>query len=114
MKQLPAVAVFLAATLYGQTARNVVLSWEDTRNPAGTTYSIWRANCGTTPSAFTLVASSISTKEYTNAAVPAGTYCYGVMAVYGGRQSELSNIARVSVPSTNVTLAPTTVKTVIE
>lgn len=112
--KLTGAAIFLAAGLCGQTPRNVVLTWEDTRNPAGTTYSIWRANCGTTPSAFTLVASSITTKGYTNTAVPAGTYCYGVMAVYGGRQSDLSNIARVSVPGTNVTLAPTTVKTVIE
>lgn len=70
------------------SAHNAILTWQDTVNPAGTTYNVYRAS-GTcaSPSTFTLIASGIMAHTYTDIGVPPGNYCYQVTAVNGGLES---------------------------
>jgi fibronectin type 3 domain-containing protein len=102
------LALVLACSAFAQASqRQVILTWEDALNPAGTTYSIYRAQgqCATA-TAFTRLASAITPKTYTDTANP-GQYCYQVTAVLNAVESDPSNNAEAKVkpaPPTKLTV----------
>lgn len=89
----------LAPTL-AQTTHSVTLNWQDTLNPAGTTYSVYRAQglCSGTPT-FSKIASAVTGKTYKDETVTPGNYCYQVTATANGMESAASNSALAPVPS---------------
>jgi len=92
--------LFLSLGLFAQTTHKVTLNWTDTRNPVGTTYSVYRAPglCSGTPT-FAKIASSVTAKTYEDATVQPGNYCYAVTATLNGMESAQSNQALAPVPS---------------
>jgi fibronectin type 3 domain-containing protein len=82
------------------TQRIVDLAWEDTRNPSGTTYSVYRATglCSGTPS-WSKIATALTVKTYEDSTVQPGNYCYQVTATFSGVESAPSNTAAAPVPS---------------
>lgn len=93
------LAFLLVLTGHGQTSnRSVVLNWVDTTNPAGVTYSVYRAPtaCTGTP-AFVRITSGVIPKTFTDANVPYGAYCYVVTATGGGQESGYSPTAGTAV-----------------
>lgn len=90
---------------------SVTLNWEDTLNPSGTTYSVYRATglCSGTP-AFNKLASAVAVKTYVDLTVNPGNYCYYVTASYNGVESGPSNSALAPVPSWAPTKLSVTVK----
>lgn len=95
-KYLLVAILALAAILAAQTplGRTVVLAWDDDRNPAGTSYTIYRATglCSGTP-AFSVIANGITERTYEDQGVMPGNYCYTVTALYAGMESAQSNAA---------------------
>ena len=85
--------------LQAQTPHSVTLTWDDTLNPSGTTYNIYRAVglCSGAP-AFSKIAAAIATKTYTDTSVTSGDYCYEVTATLNGTESAPSNTALAPVP----------------
>lgn len=73
--------------------RTVTLTWTDTQNPTGTTYSVKRATglCSGTPT-FSTVATAVTTKTYSEP-VAVGNYCYVVTSILGAIESAPSNSA---------------------
>jgi len=100
MKLLLALVFVFASLTFGQTTHKVTLTWADLLNPAGTTYSVYRATglCSGTP-VFSKIASAIAVKTYEDSTVTAGNYCYTVTATSGGMESAPSNTALANVPS---------------
>jgi hypothetical protein len=100
--------IALVCPAFAQSAtRQVVLTWEDLLNPAGTTYSIYRANgqCATA-TGFTRLASGATLKTHTDTANP-GQYCYYVTATQNGAESDPSLPAEAKVkpaPPTKLTV----------
>lgn len=94
------VLALLATSLFAQTTHSVTLTWTDTLNPAGTTYSVYRATglCSGTP-AFSKIASALTVKTYLDTTVIAGNYCYTATATAGGMESAPSNTSLAPVPS---------------
>lgn len=88
----------LPAPATAQTPHQVSLSWNDTSNPSGTTYTVYRSAgpCSTTPT-WTKVASGVATLTYPDKTVTAGVYCYEVTANAGGLESSPSNTAPATV-----------------
>lgn len=88
MKTIIALVLFAAAAM-AQTTRSVTLNWTDTRNPAGTTYNVFKAPaaCSANPTNFVRLASGIAVKTYLDSGVPVGSYCYYVTAVYNAMES---------------------------
>ena len=109
MKGMKTLILFLfsAAAALAQS-HTVTLTWTDTVNPTGTTYSAWRQTgacpqlAPTTTTGFTqLNAAAITIKSYADSTVTAGaTYCYVVTATAagGGTASGPSNDAQAIVP----------------
>ena len=90
-----AMAGLFAFSLFAQPAtRTVTLSWADTVNPVGTTYSIYRAPglCSGTPT-FAKVATGLTAKTYQDTAVAPGNYCYTATATLNGIESPQSTSA---------------------
>jgi hypothetical protein len=89
-----------ALSLAAQAPRSVTLTWTDTQNPAGTTYSVYRAtgSCSGTPvfSPVPLV-SGVATKTYQDTTVTVGIYCYRVTATQNAIESGPSPTAGASV-----------------
>lgn len=95
------IILFLAALLLpAQTTHKVTLTWQDTLNPAGTTYSVYRATglCSGTPT-FSKIASALTAKTYDDTTVQPGPYCFMVTATFNGMESAPSNSAPAQVPS---------------
>ena len=93
--------VFLPVTVWAQAPQHSVdLSWVDTSNPAGTTYSVYRVTglCSGAP-VFNKLITGVTTKTYTDTTVIPGNYCYQVTASFNGVESAPSNAAPASVPS---------------
>jgi ABC-type spermidine/putrescine transport system permease subunit II len=91
-----AILLLFATPLLAQTAHSVKLTWNDTVNPSGTTYNVYRASaaCSTNPTLTKITASPISAMTYTDASVVNGTtYCFAVTAVGPGGESAFSNEA---------------------
>jgi len=91
---------FWASVLMAQTQHSVTVSWTDVLNPAGTTYSVYRATglCSGTPT-FSKIASALTVKTYLDSTVIPGNYCYAATASVNGMESAQSNTAGVAVPS---------------
>jgi len=91
------ICLLFGFSLLAQNQRTVVLTWEDTRNPAGTTYSVFRATglCSGTPT-FSKIATAVTQKTYSDTGVTIGNnYCYTVAAALNGVESAQSNQAPV-------------------
>lgn len=91
----------LASLSYAQTDTHAAtLTWQDSRNPTGTTYNVYRADglCSGTPS-WSKIASAVTAKTYEDTTVQPGNYCYTVTAVLNGMESAQSNWALAPVPS---------------
>src|SRR5262245_17901717 len=85
---IAALLAFAAILLFAQTPHTVDLAWTDTANPAGTTYSVWRAPGACSPSSvFTRITSALTAKTYQDSNVPVGNYCYYVTATLSGNES---------------------------
>lgn len=86
------LVILFALALQGQvTTRTVTLSWADTVNPAGTTYSVYRAPglCSGTPT-FAKIATGLTVKTYQDTPIAPGTYCYAATATLSGIESAQS------------------------
>jgi fibronectin type 3 domain-containing protein len=95
------ILLFLAVAALAQTStHSATLAWTDTSNPAGTTYSVYRASglCSASPT-FTKIASAVAVKTYVDTTVQPGAYCYQVTAIFGGVESGPSNQAGAPVPT---------------
>ena len=79
-------------------AKTVSLAWEDARNPAGVSYSVYRSNstCSTT-SLFVKVA-TVPAKSYEDKNLAPGAYCYRVTAILNSLESLPSNSVDVTIP----------------
>lgn len=86
---------------YAQAAtHSATLTWNDTVNPAGTSYSVYRATglCSGAP-VFSKIASALTVKTYIDTTVTSGNYCYQVTATSIGMESGPSNQAPAAIPS---------------
>lgn len=96
------LALFLCigSVTQAQTTHKATLTWTDSLNPAGVTYTVLRSPglCSGTPS-FTVLASAVTTLTYTDTTVTPGNYCYEVEASVGGVLSAPSNTALAPVPA---------------
>ena len=70
----------------------VTLTWVDTQNPAGVTYTVYRTIglCSGTPT-FSKLATAVTVKTYADRTVTPGNYCYEVTATVNGAESVPSN-----------------------
>jgi hypothetical protein len=94
------LSILLATCAIAQQTHSVTLNWVDTANPAGTTYSIYRATglCSGTP-VWSKLATGITVKTYKDDAVAPGNYCYTSTASYNGMESAQSVTASAAVPA---------------
>lgn len=112
MRKLLAGALLLCTGLFAQNNQHkVTLTWQDTLNPAGTTYSVYRSTglCSGTPT-FSKLAASVTVKTYDDTTVQPGNYCYVVTASLNGMESPQSNTALAPVPS----FAPTQLSVTVQ
>ena len=101
MKKLAFIfLLFFAVPCFGQSTHKVTLTWTDSLNPSGVTYTVYRATglCSGTPS-FSKLASGLSTLTYVDSTVTPGNYCYQVTATVAGIESAPSNSALAPVPA---------------
>lgn len=105
------VITLFGQSLPGQTSHSATLTWTDTANPVGTTYSVYRATglCSGTPT-FSKLATAVASKTYLDSTVSPGNYCYQVTATFSGVESAPSNSAAAAVPS----FAPTTLAVTVQ
>ena len=98
----PSLLLLLAfAVAFAQTQQHsVTLTWQDTANPSGTTYTVYRATglCSGTPT-FSKLATAVSAKTYLDTTVQPGNYCYQVTATANSVESAPSNSSLAPVPS---------------
>ncbi len=88
------LSLALSACAQTPATRTVTLTWVDTVNPAGTTYTIYKSSNPTaqTPT-FAVLASGVTAKSYVDAGVVPGLYRYYVKAVFNNSESVPSNSA---------------------
>lgn len=81
-----------AAGLRSTVPTTGVLAWQDTANPVGTTYNVYRSS-GTcaSPGGFALVTSGVTAMTYSDGPLSPGRYCWQVTATSGGLASLPSN-----------------------
>lgn len=93
------IAIFLVLQAYGQ-AHKVTLTWQDSKNPSGTTYSVYRAPglCSGSP-VFAKIATGVAAKTFEDSTVQPGNYCYAVTATFNGVESAQSNTTQAPVPA---------------
>lgn len=79
---------------------SATLTWTDSTNPAGTTYSVYRATglCSGTPT-WSKIASAITEKTYVDSTVQPGNWCFAITATLNGMESPQSNTASAAVPT---------------
>lgn len=95
MIKLLLIFVLLSGLGYG---RDVVLTWEDTKNPSGTTWNVYRANSECGPAVvFAVIAQGLTEKTFTDIDREPGTYCYAATAVFNNVESPQSNESEVVV-----------------
>jgi hypothetical protein len=89
----------LGAAAQTQT-HSVTLTWQDTLNPTGTTYSVYRSTglCSGSPT-FSKLAAAVTDKKFEDTTVQPGNYCYQVTAALNGMESAPSNTAHAPVPT---------------
>ena len=95
-----AFALFGIGIALAQSTHSATLTWQDTLNPAGTTYNVYRATglCSGTPT-FAKIATGLTVKTYLDSTVTPGNYCYQVTATFNAIESAPSNSAPAAVPS---------------
>lgn len=93
------IALFALAASAQTPTRSVTLTWTDASNPVGTTYNIFKAPspCATNPTNFARIATGVAVKNYLDAPVSIGSYCYYVTAVYAASESARSQQAPADV-----------------
>jgi len=109
---LAALLLLLAGvTAQAQTTHSVTLTWADTLNPTGTTYSVYRATglCSGTP-VFSKLATAVTVLTYKDTTVTPGNYCYTVTATVNGVESAQALPTNPQVPSFVVTNLAATVQ----
>ena len=77
------IAILVAFATAQAATHSATLTWSDTQNPSGTTYTIYRATglCSGTPT-FAMLAAGVTVMNYVDTTVTTGNYCYGVEAVF--------------------------------
>ena len=92
--------LLLAVSGFAQTTHSVTLTWLDSLNPAGTTYSVYRASglCSGTPS-FAKLITGLSAKTFQDTTVTPGPFCYTVTAVVNGVESAQATPVNPTVPA---------------
>ncbi len=104
MKKLVAILLLLMTLPIlsaAQTAHSVTLNWADARNPANTTYNVYRfvGPCANTPfTSFTKLVTGLTVKNYTDGTVNPGNNCFYVTA-FNVKESDPSNTALAPVPA---------------
>jgi hypothetical protein len=100
IRKLILAVLLFALPLAAQTTHKVTLAWVDGLNPAGVTYTVYRATglCSGTPT-FSTLATGVTVLTYTDATVTPGNYCYQVTATVNGVQSAPSNSVLAPVPA---------------
>lgn len=85
----------------GPDQHSVTLTWVDTRNPTGTTYTAWRTPglCSGGNLTFAKIATGITQKTYLDTPVAPGNYCYQITALFSNMESAPSPTAAAVVPS---------------
>jgi hypothetical protein len=98
MKNLLTVLIFCAVAAFGQTTHSVMLTWTDTANPAGTTYSVHKAVGPCASAVFTTaLITGVVPKTYQETGLNPGNFAYVVRAVYQLAESANSNCALAAV-----------------
>lgn len=101
--------IFLVLSMFLQAANHsATVAWVDNNNPAGTTYTVYRAAglCSGNPS-FTKIATAVATKGYVDTTVQPGNYAYTISATFNGAESAQSVCVGGLVPAfpvSNVTV----------
>ncbi len=101
MTKLTLCLMLFASLGFAQGAtHSATLTWTDPSNPAGVTYSVYRATglCSGSPT-FSKIATAIAVLTYVDTTVTAGNYCYQVTATASGMESAPSNSVLATVPS---------------
>lgn len=83
MKKLLASLILFAGSALAQQTFTVTLKWQDTVNPAGTQYNLYRKQgiCTTDLTGFTKIAGPIAAMTYDDLKVNQGSYCYYATSV---------------------------------
>jgi len=96
------ILTLMASAAWAQTptAHSATLTWADTANPSGTTYSVYRAQglCSGSPM-FSKIAAAVAVKTYVDSTVSPGNYCFQATATYQGMESGPSDTAAAPVPT---------------
>jgi len=79
-------------------AKTVSLAWEDARNPAGVSYSVYRSNSVCSVTSLFVKVATVTAKSYEDANVAPGNYCYRVTATLNSLESSPSNSVDVTIP----------------
>ncbi len=106
MKTLLLTLVLASTSLFSQTVRLAAITWEDTENPVGTQYTVYKAigDCITATVFNKLNTIPVSSKNYTDMTVTTGQkLCYYVTAVFGGLESDPSVKADAQIKPRKVT-----------
>jgi hypothetical protein len=88
--------IILLSVVASAAGRTVTLTWQDTQNPTGTTYNVYKGvgDCATSNLAFVKINTApVAALTYTESNVATGQYCYYVTAFGGGMESAPSNKA---------------------
>ena len=103
-KALLTLFLWVAAPIFAQTPHSVQLTWDDTNNPPGTSYNVYRLSgvCPATvvPNSFSKVNSALITAlTFTDSPIALGPFCYYVTATNGTLESAPStSVATTVVP----------------
>lgn len=99
-RKLVILLLICAAIGLAQTTHSVTLTLVDNLNPAGTTYTFYRATglCSGTPT-FAKIATAVAVKTFQDTTVTPGNYCYAATATFQGMESGMSPTASAAVPS---------------
>ena len=95
-----AIIAFAGVSLAQAAPHSATLTWADTLNPTGTTYSVYRSSglCSGTP-VYSKLATAVTVKTYQDSTVQPGNYCFTVTATFNGMESAQATPAGAAVPS---------------
>ncbi|MEN6533698.1 MAG: fibronectin type III domain-containing protein [Bryobacteraceae bacterium] len=79
-------------------AKTVSLAWEDARNPAGVSYSVYRSNSTCSATSLFVKVATVPAKSYEDTGLAPGNYCYRVTAALNSLESTPSNSVDVTIP----------------
>lgn len=109
MKRL--LLLFLFSSYLLAQSRSVTLTWVDSRNPIGVTYSVYRAiGVCSGSTVFSKLVTGLTLLTYTDTTVTPGNYCYHVTSTVSGMESTPSNTVNPSVGA----FAPTNLNATVQ